>query len=263
LGNERFVGSVSWRQNEQTFDAVRYQTKLGAAFKIDYSFINRVNRVFGSKSPQGDWRSNIHLLDMNYTITSQQQLKFYTYTIDLREAPQLSNQTIGLDYLQSGSLGNFSYQFNGAVATQHDIADNSTSFNAMYQNFEAQLSYQSYSLGLGMEKLGADNGVGFSTPLATLHKYQGFADKFLNTPTNGIDDLQLKAGFTRQNWDVQVQYHWLDANRSSLAYGREFDVTAQYKFSPQYTVLLKAARYDAADYLTDTTKLWLQWLAKF
>ena len=33
------------------------------------------------------------------------------------------------------------------------------------------------------------NGVkGFTTPLATLHKFQGWADKFLATPVNGIED---------------------------------------------------------------------------
>ncbi len=203
LGNERFVGGVSWRQNEQTFDAVRYQTALGSGssfdsgLSLDYSFSNRVNRVFGSKSPQGDWRGNIHLLDVNYAIST------------------------------------------------------------------AQLSYQAYLFGAGYEKLGSDNGVGFGTPLATLHKFQGYADKFLTTPANGVKDLQLKAGYIKPDWDLQLQYHWLTAATGGADYGNELNVSLQLKFGARYAVLVKAAQYDARHYLTDTNKYWLQWLARY
>ena len=37
--------------------------------------------------------------------------------------------------------------------------------------------------------LGSDNGVGFSTPLNNGHRYQGWADKFLATPGDGIEDV--------------------------------------------------------------------------
>jgi hypothetical protein len=39
---------------------------------------------------------------------------------------------------------------------------------------------------------------GFTTPLATLHKFQGWADKFLTTPVNGLADLYVNAGYTRK-----------------------------------------------------------------
>ena len=46
-------------------------------------------------------------------------------------------------------------------------------------------------LNAGYEVLGADNGVGFATPLATGHKFQGWADKFLTTPGDGIEDVYI------------------------------------------------------------------------
>lgn len=263
LGNERFVGGVSWRQNEQTFDALRYQTALGSGLTLDYSFSNRVNRVFGSKSLQGDWRGNIHLLDVNYAISAAQQLKFYSYNMDFREAPAQSNRTLGLDYQHSGKAGMLNWQWAGALATQQDSGDNPRSYRASYQNLEAQLSYQAYLVGAGYEKLGSDNGVGFSTPLATLHKFQGYADKLLNTPANGIKDLQLKAGYIKPDWDLQLQYHWLTAATGGADYGNELNVSLQLKFGPRYAVLVKAAQYDARHYLTDTSKYWLQLLARY
>lgn len=263
LGNERFIGGVSWRQNEQTFDALRYQTALGSGLTLDYSFSNRVNRVFGSKSPQGDWRGNIHLLDVNYAISAAQQLKFYSYNMDFREAPTQSNRTLGLDYQHSGKAGALNWQWAGALATQQDSGDNPRAYRASYQNLEAQLSYQAYLFGAGYEKLGSDNGVGFSTPLATLHKFQGYADKFLNTPANGVKDLQLKAGYIKPDWDLQLQYHWLTAATGGADYGNELNVSLQLKFGPRYAVFIKAAQYDARHYLTDTNKYWLQWLARY
>lgn len=105
--------------------------------------------------------------------------------------------------------------------------------------------------------------MGFTTPLATLHKFQGFADKFLNTPANGVKDLQLKAGYVQPKWDLQLQYHWLDAAIGNMDYGNELNAILQYKFNPQYGLLVKAAQYDAKHYLTDTSKYWIQLLAKF
>ena len=34
-------------------------------------------------------------------------------------------------------------------------------------------------------------GLAFVTPLATLHKFQGWADKFLATPASGIEDAYI------------------------------------------------------------------------
>lgn len=268
LGNERFVGAVSWRQNEQTFDAVRYQGNLTSALKLDYSFSNRVHRVFGDDSAQGNWRTDLHLLDMAYSFSPQQQLKFFVYLMDFASAPAQSNQTVGVDYQQQGQLADYQLQLNASYAVQQDYADNPNSYQASYQNLDLQLQRGAWQVGAGYERLGSDQlasgqRFGFTTPLATLHKYQGFADKFLTTPANGVVDTQLKAGYVQAAWDLQLQYHWLDAASGDADYGTELDLTYQYKFSPRYAVLVKAAHYNADSHQTDTHKLWLQLLAKF
>lgn len=268
LGNERFVGAVSWRQNEQTFDAVRYQGNVTAALKLDYSFSNRVHRVFGDDSAQGNWRTDLHLLDVAYSLSAQQQLKAFVYLMDFASAPAQSNQTVGVDYQQQGQLADYQWQLNASYAVQQDYADNPNAYQASYQNLDVQLQRGVYQLGAGYERLGSDQlasgqRVGFTTPLATLHKYQGFADKFLTTPATGVVDWQVKAGYVQTAWDLQLQYHWLDAASGDADYGTELDLTYQYKFSPRYALLLKTAHYSAKDYQTDTNKVWLQLLAKF
>ena len=264
LANERFVGGVGWRQNEQTFDAVRYQASLSAELKLDYSYSSKVNRVFGSKSPQGDWSSDLHLLDLRYQPNSNHQLGAFVYQMEFDDAPLVSNQTLGLDYQYSQALSHSSrYTLYGSYARQQEAGDNPNSYDADYWTVEANLWLGAWQSGVAVEILGSDNSIGFATPLATLHKFQGFADKFLTTPGNGVTDLQIKAGYVQQSWDVQVQYHWLDAAKGGMDFGNELNIAMQFKLNPQFEVLLKAAHYDAKHYLTDTSKYWLQLLAKF
>ena len=52
LDDQRFVGNVGWRQNEQTFDALRAQIG-GSNVKADVAYASQVNRVFGPDSPAG------------------------------------------------------------------------------------------------------------------------------------------------------------------------------------------------------------------
>ena len=47
LQNQRFIGSVGWRQNEQTFDGVRLTQQLGKQWLIDLSSLHNANRIFG------------------------------------------------------------------------------------------------------------------------------------------------------------------------------------------------------------------------
>ncbi|MYJ96043.1 MAG: hypothetical protein F4053_10785, partial [Proteobacteria bacterium] len=63
LGTQRFVGGVAFRQNEQTYDALRVQLSRGDAM-LDYSYVNNINRIFGPGDglQPGDWYGDTHLL---------------------------------------------------------------------------------------------------------------------------------------------------------------------------------------------------------
>jgi hypothetical protein len=268
LANERFVGGVGWRQNEQTFDAVRYQASLSSELKLDYSYSSKVNRVFSSKSPQGDWSSDLHLLDLRYQPNSNHQLGAFIYQMEFDDAPLVSNQTLGLDYQYSQALSQSSrYMLYGSYALQQDAGDNPNSYDADYWTVEANLWLGAWQSGVGVEVLGSDNGIGFSTPLATLHKFQGFADKFLATPANGIEDKYLKLGYKLDQLELMAFYHWLDAAEAGIDgtadYGKELDLQLSYNLNAQHAVLLKYADYQANSLHTDTSKFWLQWLAKY
>jgi len=118
-------------------------------------------------------------------------------------------------------------------------------------------------VGAGFVVLEGDRAKGFTTPLATLHKFQGWADKFLTTPVDGIDDRYLTAGIARQRWAdfdalaIVASYHRYTAERGSTRFGSEADLQAQAKWH-RVTGILKYASYRAEHLFTDTTKWWLQ-----
>ena len=108
------------------------------------------------------------------------------------------------------------------------------------------------------------NGVrGFSTPLATLHKFDGWADKFLTTPPNGLERRYVTLGYTTkgvgflETLAATAVYHQFDSNRLNLDYGSEVDLQLQAKYQ-RFNFLLKYADYNADRFATDTHKYWVQ-----
>ena len=109
---------------------------------------------------------------------------------------------------------------------------------------------------------GTDNPA-FQTPLATLHKWQGWADKFLTTPPAGMDDRYL--GFTAKlaGWNLHAIWHDFSADATNLHYGTEIDLAVRREIAERYDVLLKYAKYAADEGFTDTRKFWVQFGATF
>ena len=61
---------------------------------------------------------------------------------------------------------------------------------ADYSLIELGYGFDGYSIIAGLETLGSDDGAyGFQTPLATKHAFNGWADKFLKTPNDGLDQI--------------------------------------------------------------------------
>ena len=139
------------------------------------------------------------------------------------------------------------------------------SFDANYYNLEGGVKFKGVTAKLGLEVLEADDdkGIAFSTPLATLHKFQGFADKFLNTPGTGIEDTYASVFTKILGAKVGVIYHDFEAEEGSADYGDEIDLVVAKQVHKNVHVLLKYANYNADDFGTDTQKAWLQVLMKF
>ena len=95
-----------------------------------------------------------------------------------------------------------------SYAQQQERGANPFKIDNHYSLLELDATWKQYTLGVGDEVLsgylvpGTTTTVGFSTPLATLHKFQGWADKFLTTPGNGIDDRYATLTWTKKGVTV-------------------------------------------------------------
>lgn len=250
--NQRFVGGVAWRQNEQTFDGYRVQYDNKNNLSFDYSYIYNVNRIFGPTGNNADLDGNIHLLNTHYTIHDDHKLTVHAYDMDFDRATALSNRTLGLAY--DGKIATI--KIHAAYAKQADTGDNPIDYSANYWTLEAGTRIAKVNVALGFESLGSDNGKGFVTPLATLHKFQGFADKFLVTPASGIEDLYIKASTKFGKLALTAVWHDLSSEANSTDYGTELNLIAKYPLANKVALLLKYANYSADDFATDTDKFW-------
>ncbi len=255
LDNARFVGNVGWRQNEQTYDGFSYTNKSVRYTNFTYAYIRNVNRIFGDVAAQPDHEMNSHILNVSYTGLDAGKLVGYAYLLDNKTAPALSSDTYGVRF-QSAAFGNFSFNLEYAKQTN---AGANEAFDADYLLAEAILNVSVVKATLGYEVLGSDGGAyGFATPLATAHAFQGWADKFLNTPAMGIKDKYLNLGTKLVGADLLLSYHQFDSDEGSLDYGSEVDFAATRKIGPAVWTL-KYANYSMGDVASvkDTQKFWL------
>ncbi len=262
--DQRFVGGVGWRQNEQTFDSATLSLTPVDTVKIDYSYIWRVNRIFGPEGPDAEFEGDTHAALVSYTPVAGHTLSAFGYWLDFDEAPALSSTTYGVKYQGGIKVSDgMTLALQLAAAQQSDYGDSPLDYDADYWLAEASLGLTPLTVTGGYEVLGSDNGVGFKTPLATLHKFQGFADIFLVTPAGGIEDRYLTLATQLGGVKLSATYHDFEADRGGADYGDELDLVAAYAFSPGYSVLLKYAAYDADEFAVDTDKIWLMLTAAF
>lgn len=265
LNDQRFVGAVDFRQNQQTFDAARISSTLIDNVSVDYLYISRVHRVFGDDNPLGEFDSDSHVISVAYDAGALGSLKGYGLLLDFEEAPALSSATWGLRYENSVALDDTARIKIGVVgeyASQKDYAANPVNYREDYIHGEVSLSVAPFMAQLGYESLGGDGVIGFSTPLATLHKFQGFADVFLTTPAAGLEDLY---GTISYSWDGLLKtdnmrlfatYHEFESGLGDTDFGAEFDAGLAINFRKHWSADVKGAVYDGAGAFADRSLVW-------
>lgn len=271
LDNQRWIGSVGWRQNDQTLDAARLTLRPAKALSVDYVHAWRVNRVFGPDSPQGIWRDTaINAVRAGYTIKNIGTLSAYGYWLDLPSLPASSSRTLGGRIAGEHPAGKgLTLLYAAEYARQHNFAGNPRSFGLDYWLVEPGLGYGPVTLRAGYERLEGNGTAAVQTPLATLHAFNGWADKFLTTPATGLRDLYLDAGYKvpgkgpLAGLALRAAWHDYNATVGGADYGSEWNALASYPLNKRIALTAKLARYEAGTFATDTTKAWLQIEAKF
>lgn len=269
LDNQRFVGSVAWRQTEQVFDAG--QVVWGNdAIDVSVTYVQWVRNIFGQESSAGKERQDGTFFVNAGFKTPVGKAVGYWYHIDNEDVMVSSTDTFGARLAGARPINDdWTIRYEAEYAHQNDAGNNPVDFDADYFHLAAAAVIGVWDFGLGWELLGGDddrtalNSASFRTPLATKHKFNGWADQFLATPVAGLSDAYLTFQATPGDFMIQAQYHNFEADDGSGKYGTELDLRVGYKFTQRFRGDFYLASFNAKDSpFVDVDKVFVQVLFK-
>lgn len=272
LDDQRWVGAVGWRQNEQTFDAARGEAKLGPV-SLDATYAIAQRTIFGFEAgPRNSYEGGFVFLGAGAKL-GPVNIKAFAYLLDYDPAEQIGalaisiadTQTWGARATTSLPLSKaFKLNLAASYAKQSDYKHGPVDFSADYIALEGGLAFKQLGVTAGWEKKGANNGRAVQTPMATLHKFDGFADLFLVTPATGLQDLYAGASYKFDKvkaipgLNVAVTYHDFRSDVGSVKFGHEWDASLGFKLG-RVTLLAKYADFNArTPGFVDSRRFWLQ-----
>lgn len=261
--NHRFVGHVGWRQDRQTFDALSVKYNPTKEIEVNYAYLDQRNRIFAELA---DIDSKDHLLNLSFN-TGVGKLTAYSYLLEVDNGTDNALDTYGIRFaggtaIDDGMKAIYALEY---AYQEAEAAGNTRETD--YTLFEAGLEVSGVTGIFGYEKLSSDEKtLAFQTPLATLHKFNGWTDLFLSTPGTGLVDMYLSFSGKLAGGSWALAYHDFSADESTATlddYGSEIDVSYAKSFGKNYYGGVKYAMYSADDFVVDTDKLWLWVGAKF
>ncbi len=279
----RHVGTVLWRQNWQNHDAFTFQNTSLPDTTIRYAYSWNINRIFTDESPvsaRANFDSDSHLVNIQYGGLKFAKLEGYAYLLDFENSPANSRETYG-----GRVTGGFPVSeqlkiiYAGEYASQDDYGAATASVDEDYYLGEIGIKFTPGNiikvlvLKFDYEVLSGNGTASFRTPIATGHAFQGWADRFLTTPGDGVEDAYFTAVVKAFGAKFIASYHMLESDNMSYDYGDELDLLAVKTFKKHYTLGTKVAFYDSDRNATniarggaraaDTTKIWAWAQIKF
>lgn len=258
LDDQRFVGAVGWRQDEQTFDAVRADVSVGK-LKATAAWLGAINRVFGEGA---DWDSDSWIVNAAYAGPDAFKPTAFVYALDFDNAAANSSVTWGVRVAGRGKAGAVALAYAASYARQSDYASNPADFDLDYWMVEGSATYGIATLKANFESLEGNGAKGFATPLATLHAFQGWADVFLATPANGIEDASVSLALAPRitalpKLQFMVVAHSFQAQRGGADLGDEIDVQVAAPLTKRLSGVIKYADYDGVPGFPSRQKIWV------
>jgi hypothetical protein len=275
IDDGRFIGNSGWRQSDQVFDGLRFDTGTGP-FRITTAYLSRIDRTTGDFK---DWYSNSYIVNASYAFAPVLKVEGFDYALkftsaatapvaaDLANARDSSvditgGRATGTQKYADGSLG-----YVVQAARETNAEGNPHSFHLQETMAEINGGYHWLSGRINYESLGGNGVVGFVSPLASNHSFEGYADAFSATGGNktfvdGIDDLNYTLTGTMPGPAtpaLSLIYHDFSTARLDERLGREWDIVATTALTSHLNLMLKSADYHSENTAgpASRTKQWI------
>ncbi|MDP3740490.1 MAG: hypothetical protein Q8R02_24100 [Hyphomonadaceae bacterium] len=265
--DERFVGSVGFRQNEQTYDAAQLSASPFSGVAIHVAYLWQVNRFLSARDAASRYRGDTYLVNVSAE-TPAGRLTGYHYVLDLDDgaggplSEVNSSVTSGVSLAGQRYWKNFGLGGRAEYARQRDHAGNPLDYSADYWRAVATLEVVGVSATAGHEVLGEGGARAFQTPLGTNHAFQGAADLFVVTPDVGVRDTFLDGSWLigvvgpLRSLTAGLRHHWFADDIAGDDLGTEWDASLRASVN-DVQASLEFASYSADGFGADTQKLWL------
>ena len=263
LDGQRHIGHVGWRLDRQTFDAARVTYSPIKDLTIDYSYVYKVNRINSPAFADVDVDNN--LLNISYK-TSYGKVAVYSYQLSA-DAPYDETDTLGFSFGGGTKVSDgVKVLYNVEFAQQ----DNETNdLDTDYTWFEIGAAASGFTYKLGIETLGSDEGNGsFETPLATVHKFAGWADVFAGQSLFGaafggvgLEDTYFSVATKQFGAKFVAAYHMYDPDEDAAfdSFGDEINLLALKPITKKFVLGAKYASFSGESDAPTTDKdvFWL------
>ena len=279
IDDHRFIGTVAWRQMFQSLGVLAVAGK--PAKNLNFLLAGIYERKGVVESLNANWKLDKMpiVLDVNYKVIPTLKIKGFAYLLtDIHNTYGIKASGAYPIYegIKVSYLGEYAKQTDpytkDNVSTKPDI-------DTYYYRLKVGASAKGFFGNVMYTHFGDKNGktAGFSTPLATLHKFDGWSDVLLKGASSGFDygmnELCLSAGYKdKKIGKVMVAYLLFKADKNqtqtrSKDIGSEIDALYTKKFTRRFSFLFKTAFYMAdKGYITggklngtkNVNKLWIQ-----
>ncbi len=272
LDQQRFIGSVGWRQNDQTFTGLTYsRADLLPWMAFTFGHLTQAQLITGFTKPINGEIVNV---DVKVIPKGHIRLFYYAFEEQVAAGTALAASTgasTANSFKHTGARldGDVWRLFYDVSAAKQDRYKDATATGTL----EADYRY----LGLGF-RITKDHNLqaaretlepGFKTPYATAHAWNGWVDRFVATPAKGLEDTFLVYKGKVGPWSFEASHHTYKAETDGTAYGKEWNALVGFQITKWWSLLAKAGSYtgDPASapgpLSKDTRKFWLQSSLKF
>ena len=255
LDNVRFIGDIAFRQVMQVFDGISVVNKTIPDLEIFAAHMENVRQITTVLRTQG----SIEMLNAKYRYFPTESITGYAHLSNFKDLgfgnvwfgagnpnANQSNQVYGVrvDGIHPFNP-NLRAIYTAEFAKQTDFYGGDNRIDAHYYKLSGGVGIDNFSIRADQELLSSNNGLYASqTPFGTNHLFQGWVDKFLATPKEGIQDSFVTATYRYEDFLFFADYHLIKSDQDfnkvgggfGDKYGTEWNVAATWNIDKNWKI---------------------------
>ena len=283
LDNVRFIGDIAFRQVMQVFDGASVMNKSIPDTEVFLAHFEQVKQITTKTRDEGA----LDIANVRYRISPTEFIVGYAYLDgfedlglgrawfgnapatgavvqgkngNINQKADQSNKVFGLRLDGTHPFNpNFRAHYTAEYAKQTDYSGGDSRIDAHYYKLGGGLGFDNFNMRIDQELLSSNNSkYAFQTPFGTNHLFQGWVDKFLATPVEGIRDTFVTATYRYDNFTFFADYHLFNSDEdfhtvgsgaatNGNKFGKEWNVAATWNLDKNWMTKLEYGKFTEGD----------------